>query len=175
MRKATRHTMTRKRSTQQIYPLRAPPQFPIFVLYFFCCLAFLLLQSANILWVLPQNIHLRALVKWSRLDWPSKDVSPWVHSSVVRAADRRSAGPWFKFGCALASFACAKHNRYSEIEIRLFVWLGSLFALVLVRKCTSQHDKRDLVLQCDLERAKNHTKQQKQFTQPVFSVLECAL
>ena len=24
-----------------------------------------------------------------------------VHSSVVRAADRRSAGPWFKSGCAL--------------------------------------------------------------------------
>jgi hypothetical protein len=27
---------------------------------------------------------------------------PWVHSSVVRAADRRSAGPWFKSGCALS-------------------------------------------------------------------------
>ena len=25
----------------------------------------------------------------------------WVHSSVVRAADCRSAGPWFKSGCAL--------------------------------------------------------------------------
>ena len=25
----------------------------------------------------------------------------WVHSSVVRAADRRSAGPWLKSGCAL--------------------------------------------------------------------------
>ena len=32
-----------------------------------------------------------------------------VHSSVVRAADRRSAGPWFKSGCALAecSWQCA--------------------------------------------------------------------
>ena len=27
----------------------------------------------------------------------------WVHSSVVRAADRRSAGPWFESGCALQS------------------------------------------------------------------------
>jgi hypothetical protein len=26
---------------------------------------------------------------------------PWVHSSVARAADCRSAGPWFKSGCAL--------------------------------------------------------------------------
>ena len=25
----------------------------------------------------------------------------WVHSSVVRAADCRSAGPWFKSGCSL--------------------------------------------------------------------------
>ena len=25
----------------------------------------------------------------------------WVHSSVVRAADCRSAGPWLKSGCAL--------------------------------------------------------------------------
>ena len=25
----------------------------------------------------------------------------WVHSSVVRAVDCRSAGPWFKSGCAL--------------------------------------------------------------------------
>ena len=27
----------------------------------------------------------------------------WVRSSVVRAADRRSAGPWFKSGCALGT------------------------------------------------------------------------
>ena len=26
----------------------------------------------------------------------------WVHSSVARAADCRSAGPWFKSGCALS-------------------------------------------------------------------------
>ena len=25
----------------------------------------------------------------------------WVHSSVVRVADCRSAGPWLKSGCAL--------------------------------------------------------------------------
>ena len=30
---------------------------------------------------------------------------PRVHSSVVRAADCRSAGPWFKSGCALLQFA----------------------------------------------------------------------
>jgi hypothetical protein len=29
------------------------------------------------------------------------DMAMWVHSSVVRAADCRSAGPWFKSGCAL--------------------------------------------------------------------------
>ena len=28
-------------------------------------------------------------------------LTTWVHSSVVRAADCRSAGPWFKSGCAL--------------------------------------------------------------------------
>ena len=31
--------------------------------------------------------------------------STWVHSSVVRAADCRSAGPWFKSGCALCTIA----------------------------------------------------------------------
>ena len=30
----------------------------------------------------------------------------WVHSSVVRAADCRSAGPWFKSGCALLVLCC---------------------------------------------------------------------
>ena len=30
-----------------------------------------------------------------------RDAAMWVHSSVVRAADCRSAGPWFKSGCAL--------------------------------------------------------------------------
>ena len=29
----------------------------------------------------------------------------WVHSSVVKAADCRSAGPWFKSGCALSGFS----------------------------------------------------------------------
>ena len=28
---------------------------------------------------------------------------PWVHSSVAREADCRSAGPWLKSGCALLS------------------------------------------------------------------------
>ena len=31
----------------------------------------------------------------------SINIFTWVHSSVVRAADCRSAGPWFKSGCAL--------------------------------------------------------------------------
>ena len=30
-----------------------------------------------------------------------RNLITWVHSSVVRAADCRSAGPWFKSGCAL--------------------------------------------------------------------------
>ena len=34
-------------------------------------------------------------------DLPCAVSSIWVHSSVVRAADCRSAGPWFKSGCAL--------------------------------------------------------------------------
>ena len=32
----------------------------------------------------------------------------WVHSSVVRAADCRSAGPWLKSGCALAQQVVAQ-------------------------------------------------------------------
>ena len=32
---------------------------------------------------------------------------PWVHSSVARAADCRSAGPWLKSGCALWRIASA--------------------------------------------------------------------
>ena len=35
--------------------------------------------------------------------WVSYLGRPWVHSSVARAADCRSAGPWFKSGCALLS------------------------------------------------------------------------
>ena len=37
-----------------------------------------------------------------------------VHSSVVRAADRRSAGPWFKSGCALSS--CLPSPRHEQRE-----------------------------------------------------------
>ena len=36
----------------------------------------------------------------------------WVHSSVVRAADCRSAGPWFKSGCALF-LSCVSQSRPS--------------------------------------------------------------
>ena len=32
----------------------------------------------------------------------------WVHSSVARAADCRSAGPWFKSGCALSHYNSPK-------------------------------------------------------------------
>ena len=35
---------------------------------------------------------------------PCFHFTKWVHSSVVRAADCRSAGPWFKSGCALIIF-----------------------------------------------------------------------
>ena len=41
----------------------------------------------------------------------------WVHSSVVRAADCRSAGPWFKSGCALLSvllLSCSSHKHFCE-------------------------------------------------------------
>ena len=49
-----------------------------------------------------------------------------VHSSVVRAADCRSAGPWFKSGCALiigkqlqnldASFGCRDVSRSESFQ-----------------------------------------------------------
>ena len=38
----------------------------------------------------------------------------WVHSSVVRAADRRSAGPWFKSGCALCDGRCETGGQCSS-------------------------------------------------------------
>ena len=46
-----------------------------------------------------------------------------VHSSVVRAADCRSAGPWFKSGCALISRACIKYAVFSN-------WGGSQYQQV---------------------------------------------
>ena len=39
--------------------------------------------------------------------------SSWVHSSVARAADRRSAGPWFESGCALHVFT--SHLRTGQV------------------------------------------------------------
>jgi hypothetical protein len=61
-----------------------------------------------------QNISLRACCFGGRAGYPQKRFTwfssvfcilimhaDWVHSSVVRAADCRSAGPWFKSGCAL--------------------------------------------------------------------------
>ena len=41
--------------------------------------------------------------------------SAWVYCSVVRAADCRSAGPWFKSGCAL--FCTPPYLRTSKTEI----------------------------------------------------------
>ena len=38
----------------------------------------------------------------------------WVHSSVVRAADCRSAGPWFKSGCALVVCTGGHRERRGE-------------------------------------------------------------
>ena len=37
----------------------------------------------------------------ARIEKELLQAAQWVHSSVVRAADCRSAGPWFKSGCAL--------------------------------------------------------------------------
>ena len=56
------------------------------------------LAAAN---VLPAHAVATVTLRWlARLaqnhSWASR-----VHSSVVRAADCRSAGPWFKSGCAL--------------------------------------------------------------------------
>ncbi len=55
---------------------------------------------------------------------PTMSPIQWVHSSVVRAADCRSAGPWFKSGCALlvmlpASLSGALHER------SCFIWQAS--------------------------------------------------
>ena len=45
----------------------------------------------------------------------------WVHSSVVRAADCRSAGPWFKSGCALPSHC----KSAQDDKFRALIWLPS--------------------------------------------------
>ena len=44
----------------------------------------------------------------------------WVHSSVVRAADCRSAGPWFKSGCALIFHLCLLWNIKDNPSAGLF-------------------------------------------------------
>ena len=44
-----------------------------------------------------------------------------VHSSVVRAADCRSAGPWFKSGCAL--FIYTLFSR--AVSLTLWSWVGA--------------------------------------------------
>ena len=40
----------------------------------------------------------------------------WIHSSVVGAADCRSAGPWFKSGCALLAAIAAAQARAVALE-----------------------------------------------------------
>ena len=45
----------------------------------------------------------------------------WVHSSVVRAADCRSAGPWFKSGCALFNYTFFSR----AVSLTLWPWVGA--------------------------------------------------
>ena len=45
-------------------------------------------------WIGPRAIHDYFYVH-------EQTINTWVHSSVVRAADCSSAGPWLKSGCAL--------------------------------------------------------------------------
>ena len=62
-------------------------------------LCFLLEISRMLLDIIYSAINTWAQHAW----WPAAPMMcpHWVHSSVVRAADCRSAGPWFKSGCAL--------------------------------------------------------------------------
>ena len=50
-------------------------------------------------WIGPRAIHDYFYVH-------EQTINTWVHSSVVRAADCRSAGPWLKSGCALCKNLC---------------------------------------------------------------------
>ena len=43
-----------------------------------------------------------------------------VHSSVVRAADCRSAGPWFKSGCALLPMPATENDTWGAAA-----WVGT--------------------------------------------------
>ena len=56
----------------------------------------------------------------------------WVHSSVVRAADCRSEGPWFKSGCALCMMLRCM------IDLRKVLFVES--AIDLGKPCF-RHDK----------------------------------
>ena len=76
-------------------------------------------------------------------------VSSWVHSSVVRAADCRSACPWFKSGCALfplpvcfcnvvlVSKHPATRNRTRDHLIAAGVYSQMLYQLSYSRCCFS--------------------------------------
>ena len=74
-----------------------------------CWAAHALSSSAN--WI--NWIHWINWSNWSTLDTLFHNVIIWVHSSVVRAADCRSAGPWFKSGCALCASLGTRRSRES--------------------------------------------------------------
>ena len=55
-----------------------------------------------------------------RINSDSPNTITWVHSSVVRAADCRSAGPWFESGCALKVqiFIAAQCHTHQHLRTR---------------------------------------------------------
>ena len=93
----------------------------------------------------------------------------WVHSSVVRAADCRSAGPWFKSGCALlfigppppacsVSFANGLHSKLTSatpagLQLVTKVSRVCLFYFVLQLQetdsfCTKNHSRKPITGCC---------------------------
>ena len=61
----------------------------------------------------------------------------WVHSSVARAADCRSAGPWFKSGCALFLMTAVRmrvYLRYGLALVNSFSFF-SLLRRLLKKRC----------------------------------------
>ena len=61
--------------------------------------------AGNCAWVrTPQLVHCLSRLSFILAILQLRKEIIWVHSSVVRAADCRSAGPWFKSGCALLCF-----------------------------------------------------------------------
>ena len=65
-----------------------------------------------------------------------------VHSSVVRAADCRSAGPWFKSGCALFNYTFFSR----AVSLTLWSWVGAprwVFVPMLSKWRMSKTDDMD--------------------------------